>query len=204
MPRPYRLGQRKASAEETRARIIAGARELLLSEDGFKHFTIDAIARQSDVARMTVYYQFQSKAGIFEAMADDVAERGEIRKNAAAAFTCEDPREGVAKLIYAFVHFWLSDPEVMRKLHALSILDPESQAAERDAWRLEAIETMMARLRKQYGLPGGSANRRHVEVLYLLTSFGSVEGLARHGRSERQIVSTICEAAGAEIGLDFD
>ncbi|MGA7571976.1 MAG: hypothetical protein WBG27_03460 [Candidatus Aquilonibacter sp.] len=54
MPRTYRLGQRKASADETRARIIAGARELLLSDDGYRRFTMDAIARHTNVARMTV------------------------------------------------------------------------------------------------------------------------------------------------------
>ncbi|MGA8839445.1 MAG: hypothetical protein WB491_03030 [Candidatus Aquilonibacter sp.] len=54
MPRTYRLGQRKASADETRARIIAGARELLLSDDGYRRFTMDAIARHTNVARTTV------------------------------------------------------------------------------------------------------------------------------------------------------
>ena len=204
MPRPYRLGQRKASADETRARIVAGARELLMSEDGFKHFTIDAIARRTNVARMTVYYQFQSKAGIFEALADDLAARGKIRENAAAAFMSEDARAGLAKLIDAFVHFWLSDPEVMRKLQALSILDPESSAAERDAWRYEAIENMMTRVRTQYRLPGGAGHRKNVEILYLLTGFASIDGLARRGRSERQIVSAICQAAEAALGVDFD
>ena len=204
MPRPYRLGERKASADETRTRIIAGARELLMSEDGFKHFTMDAIARQTNVARMTVYYQFQSKAGIFEALADDLAARGKIEENAAEAFSSADARVGLAKLIRAFVHFWLADADVLRKLNALSQLDPESHAAERDARRMTAMETMMARVRKQYDLPGGAAHRKQIEILYLLTSFASCDGLAQHGRTERQIVAAICAAAGAAIGLDFD
>ena len=174
-----------------------------MSEDGFKRFTIDAIARESNVARMTVYYQFQSKAGIFEALADDLAARGKIRENAEAAFRSEDTREGLAKLIFAFAHFWLADTDVMRKLHALSVLDPESSASERDAWRREAITTMMRRVRKQYRSPAGKAHQRNIDAIYMLTGFDLVQSLARNGLSERQIVDQICEVASAAIGLDL-
>lgn len=63
-PRPYRLGQRQAATEKTRARIISAARELLMESTGYTGFSIDAVARQADVARMTVYHQFGSKIGL--------------------------------------------------------------------------------------------------------------------------------------------
>ena len=50
-PRPYRLGQRQSTSEQTRTRIIAAARELLMAADGFSGFSIEAVARQADVAR---------------------------------------------------------------------------------------------------------------------------------------------------------
>ena len=77
-PRPYRLGQRQAATDETRARILAAARELLAASDGLTGFSIEAVARQADVARMTVYYQFGSKPGLLEALFDDLAARGQI------------------------------------------------------------------------------------------------------------------------------
>jgi AcrR family transcriptional regulator len=190
VPRAYRLGQRKASADETRARIIAGARELLLSEGGYRNFTMDAIARHTNVARMTVYYQFQSKTGLFEALADDIAERGKIRENLQAAFACEDAREGVNRLIDAFVHFWLSDADVLRKLRALSELDSESHATERDAWRIDAIRNMLARVKQQYRLPQAMI-RRATDALGMLTTFDSAEALARAGVGEREISARI-------------
>jgi AcrR family transcriptional regulator len=190
VPRAYRLGQRKASADETRARIIAGARELLLSEGGYRNFTMDAIARHTNVARMTVYYQFQSKTGLFEALADDIAERGKIRENLQAAFACEDAREGVYRLIDAFVHFWLSDGDVLRKLRALSELDSESHATERDAWRIDAIRNMLARVKQQYRLPQAMI-RRATDALGMLTTFDSAEALARAGVGEREISARI-------------
>jgi len=202
MPRPYRLGQRKASADETRARIVNGARELLLSDDGYRRFTMDAIARHTNVARMTVYYQFQSKTGLFEALADDIAERGEIRKNIELAFSQADACRGLAQLIGAFVHFWLADADVMRKLNALSTLDRESHAAERDAWRKAAIETMMKRVKKQCDLSQATV-RRGTEALHMLTSFSACDVLASQGRSEREIAARVRELTGGALGLDL-
>ena len=37
---------------------------------------IDAVARQAGVARMTVYYQFESKKGLLEALLDDTHDVG--------------------------------------------------------------------------------------------------------------------------------
>jgi AcrR family transcriptional regulator len=190
MPRSYRLGQRKASTDETRARIIAGAREILLSDDGYRNFTMDAIARHTNVARMTVYYQFQSKTGLFEALADDIAERGKIRENLQRAFTEPDPREGLKLLIDAFVHFWLADLDVMRKLNALSQLDAQSHAAERDAWRIDAIGNMLARVKRHYRLSPASI-RRAADALGMLTTFGASEALARAGIAEREIAGRV-------------
>ncbi|MGH2485467.1 MAG: TetR family transcriptional regulator, partial [Ktedonobacterales bacterium] len=53
MPRAYRLGQREAASEQTRSRILDAARELLVATDGFSAFSIDAVAKRADVARMT-------------------------------------------------------------------------------------------------------------------------------------------------------
>ncbi len=60
-PGPYQLGQRQAAIEKTRARIISAASEVLMENSGYARFSIDAVARQADVARMTVYHQFGSK-----------------------------------------------------------------------------------------------------------------------------------------------
>src|SRR2546425_469397 len=66
-PRPYRLGQRQVAADENRSRILNAAREQLEEEASF---SIDAVARRADVARMTVYYQFGSRRGLLEALGD--------------------------------------------------------------------------------------------------------------------------------------
>ncbi len=203
MARSYRLGRRKQSVEETRARILTAARDLLMSKDGFRNFTIDGIARQAGVARMTVYNQFASKTEIYEALADELALRGKIRDNVAAAFQTADPAAAIGKLIEAFVHFWLSEPDVMGKLHALSQLDPESHAAERDAWRLQAIRTMLKRVHKQMKIRSRKAYERDVDALYILTNAAMCQAFARQGYSEKQIGSRIKELASVCLGFDI-
>ena len=203
MPRKYTLGRREQAVSETRARIVSAARDLLMSRDGFLNFTVDGIAREAGVSRVTVYNQFESKTAIYEALADELALHGKIRDRLAAAFMEPDARKGLSKLIDAFVHFWLSEPDVLNKLHAMSQLDPDSKAAERDAWRKEAIRTMVERLHKQLKVRGAARLQRDIDAIFMLTGFTTCESLAREGRSERQISNRIRELAGAclEISL---
>ena len=74
-PRPYRLGQRQVAIDQTRARMIAAARELLVSADPGR-FSVDAVAQRADVSRATVYYQFRSRQGLIEALFDAAAAAG--------------------------------------------------------------------------------------------------------------------------------
>ena len=120
-PRPYRLGQRQKATEQTRARILAAARELLLTSDAFSGFSIDAVARQADVARMTVYHQFGSKIGLLEALSDSLAAHGGMEQ-LANAFRQPDPLKALDEFITVFSRFWQSDRLVTRRLRALSAL----------------------------------------------------------------------------------
>ncbi len=123
-PRPYRLGQRQAATEQTRARIIAAARELLVGSPGFSGFSIDAVARLADVARMTVYHQFGSKIGLLEALSDSLAAHGGMEQ-LAAAFRRPEPFDALDEYITVFSRFWDSDRLVTRRLRALAALDSD-------------------------------------------------------------------------------
>ncbi|TMF81946.1 MAG: TetR/AcrR family transcriptional regulator, partial [Chloroflexi bacterium] len=103
-PRPYRLGQRQMAADETRSRILNAAREQLEKEASF---SIDAVARRADVARMTVYYQFGSRRGLLEALFDDLAASGGVIQ-LPSAFQLQDPMAALDRLIEIFAHFWSS------------------------------------------------------------------------------------------------
>src|SRR5437660_2774306 len=79
-PRPYQLGQRQAASEQTRSRVLQAARKLLMESTSFSGFSIEAVARRADVARMTIYHQFGSKWGLLEALCDSLAVTGEMEQ----------------------------------------------------------------------------------------------------------------------------
>src|SRR5438132_8607581 len=123
-PRSYRLGQRQAASDQTRTRILAAARTLLMAPDGYSRFSIETVARQADVARMTVYHQFGSKLGLLEALCDSLAASGGMEQ-IAIAFRQAEPLDVLNQYILVFSRFWDADRLVMRRLRALAALDPD-------------------------------------------------------------------------------
>src|SRR5438067_13555251 len=121
-PRPYQLGQRQAASEQTRARILAAARELLMTSSGFSGFSIDAVARQADVARMTVYHQFGSKIGLLEALSDSLAAHGGM-EHLANAFRRPEPLDALDEYITVLSRFWASGRLVSGRLSRLADRD---------------------------------------------------------------------------------
>ena len=82
-PRNYRIGKRAAAVADTRARIVEAARAVF-AQDGFHRAAVEEVARRADVARATVYYQFDSKLGLVGAVLDDIELRGEQERVIAA------------------------------------------------------------------------------------------------------------------------
>jgi AcrR family transcriptional regulator len=65
--RTYDASRRRQRADETRERMLDVARRLF-AERGFAETTIEAIAKEADVAVPTVYASFQSKRGVLSAL----------------------------------------------------------------------------------------------------------------------------------------
>jgi AcrR family transcriptional regulator len=202
-PRRYRLGQRQAGVEQTRARIIEAARELLMSEGGFANFTIDAVARQAGVARMTVYYQYRSKVGVLEALCDSLAAHGQIER-LAAAFGCAEPLDALTQFLAVFGGFWASDRLVIRRLRALAALDPDFEAVirGRDQRRREGLRVIVGRLAAASGRPLTGSLDETIEILHTLSSFETFDALAGQTRSPEEVVGLVQRLARAAIGVE--
>lgn len=201
-PRPYRLGQRQAATEQTRARIIAAARALLMAEEGFSGFSIEAVARQADVARMTVYYQFGSKVGLLEALCDSLAASGGMTQ-LANAFRRPEPLAALEEYIAIFARFWQTDRLVTRRLRALAALDPDFEQVirAREERRKQGVRVLVGRIAAQYGHPSPENLDEVITVLYTLTSFECCDMLAGPERSIEEIAPVICKLARASLGL---
>jgi AcrR family transcriptional regulator len=202
-PRPYRLGQRQTAADQTRARIVDAARELLAASGGFAGFTVDAVARQAGVARMTVYYQFGSKVGLLEALCDSLAVRGGIEQ-LAGAFCQRRSLDALAECLKVFGRFWDSDRLVMRRLHGLAALDPDFEQVLRGRWgrRREGLRVLVRRLTEEHGRPAPEAFDEAVDVLYALGSFETFDTLAGPTRSTEDVVPLVLRLALTALGLD--
>jgi AcrR family transcriptional regulator len=195
-PRPYRLGQRQVSTDETRSKILDAARAQLETQSSF---SIDAVARRADVARMTVYYQFGSKRGLLEALFDDLAARGGLR-GMPAAFQQVDPRRALEGLIDVFAHFWSSDRRVLRRLRAMAALDPELDEVlrERNEGRRQGLRVIVSRLESRGGGRGKTTSDL-VDVLFALTSFENFDVLAGPERTPEQVAPLVKRAAAAIV-----
>jgi AcrR family transcriptional regulator len=178
MPRPYRLGAREASAQETRSRIIAAARDLLATSAGPGGFSIDSVARAADVARMTVYYQFGTKGGLLQAIFDDLAAKGGMRE-LPAAFLAADATEGFDRFIGVFCRFWASEPAIFRRLRALATLDRdlERELASREAGARRGLQVLLERLMSTNWRLQDRDLERVAAVLFTLTSFQVFDSL---------------------------
>jgi AcrR family transcriptional regulator len=201
--RPYRLGQRRATVEETRARIVTAAHGLLAAPTGLAAFTIDTVAAEAGVARMTIYNQFGSKMGLLEALFDHLAARG-LLDRLRAAFVQPDPRAALTGLIAAFGGFWNSDRVVLRRIRALAVIDAEFAAAvmARDERRRAALRTILDRYAEEYGKPAAAACDQAVDILHTLTSFETFDQLAGATRSPEDVVPMVSRLARAVLELD--
>jgi AcrR family transcriptional regulator len=176
-PRAYNLGKRKAATEETRGRIIEAARRILGAPDGVSAFTVEAVAREAGVARMTVYYQYGSKAALLDAIYDDLAARG-LMSALQPVISAPDAASAFVALVGAFTSFWEADRVITRRLRALARLDPiiEQGIRERDVWRRSHFTRALDRLTGPHTpLP---VRADLIETVLATTSFETYDQLA--------------------------
>jgi AcrR family transcriptional regulator len=202
-PRAYRLGQRQVTTDQTRAKIIEATRELLAAPDGLNGFSIEAVARQADVARMTVYYQFGSKTGLLEALCDSMASAGGMgQMQMRTVFMQPDPLVALGELINVFSRFWESDRLVNRRLRGLAALDHDFDQVvrSRNEGRRKALSVLLQRLEDAvHGLaaPAGVL----VIILFTLTGFDFFDGLAGPDRRTDEVAPTVYRLSLAALGL---
>lgn len=192
---------RTSASDETRARILDAARDLAV-EEGFGGFTVEKVAERADVSRMTVYYQFGTKASLLESLFDHIAARGRIDR-LAEAFQEPDPLDGLTLFIDVFCGFWASDRVGLRRLRGWSALESgETESPQgRDARRREGLEVMIRRIHAAHGVPAENIPGV-IDILQALTSFETFDSLAGRGRPTAEISTLLNRSARAILGLE--
>jgi len=199
-PRPYRLGRRSEVGETTRARVLAAARKTLMRPEGPAGFSMDAVAREAGVSRMTVYYRFESKRGLLEALFDDLAARGRMNR-LAAAFRQPDPFRALSEFIAVFSGFWASGRLLIRRLRGMGTMDPELGEAlrTRGERRRQGLSVIVRRIAEGGGLPASMSIEDAVDLLFALTSFEMFDALARGGRRPADVARLVQRLARAAL-----
>ena len=208
-PRPYNLGKRQEPIEAARRQVLDAARRLLGGTASYTAFTVDAVARQADVARATVYYQFGSKTGLLEAVCDYLAEIGGLA-GLAEVFADPEPRQALHRFVACFGRFWAADRPAMRRLRALALLDPDVGAviAARDQRRQQGLTVLAGRFglagpaERDHAVLAGPAERDHaVRVLTALTSFETFDTLAGPDQEITAAIPDVLRLAEAALRL---
>jgi AcrR family transcriptional regulator len=182
--RPYRSPQRAAAAEETRTRLVAAACTLLSGGKDSPAFSLDAVARQAGVTRLTVYNQFQSKRGLLEAVFDDLAQRGGLSE-LPLVFAEGDPDKAMRRFVTVFCRFWAAHAALLPRFTAVTKLDDDVAASllSRTERRRQALTVLVSRLavgdeRKTPDL---------IDLLFALTGFELFAALSVRNRGAASI-----------------
>ena len=196
------MGQRQAAGDKTRERILAAARKLLLAKN-FSEFTMDAVGRAADVSRLTVYYQFDSKTGLLEALYNYIARRGNMQQLAEVFRQGGDPLRTLHDFILVFAQFWASDREVIRRLHALGAIDDEigESLRMRNERRRRGLLVILERYCNVYPSLTPRQLPVAIDMLHMLTSFETFDALAGGSRAFEEVVDMIRSMAHHAIGF---
>ena len=195
--RTYRSRTRAEAAEQTRRRIAAAA-AVVLRAKGAGGFSLESVAKEAGVTRLTVYNQFGSRRALLEAVFDDCAAIGGLHR-LREVMVKSDPRAALRELVEIFCSFWGSDQASLGSLHAATSGDAEFEVSlrERNERRRKAIAALIGRLAAQ-GDIARPARRDLTDLLFVITSFQSYTDLAA-GRTPDATCALIWRAAEGAI-----
>jgi len=170
--RPYHSPTRRRQAEQTRARILAAARDLFRSA-GYATTTIDAIASSAQVSAKTVEAAFGSKRGVLAALVDPLASAGPPRDLVDQIRAADDPRHRlrlVAELTRRSYEASLPEFELMRGAAAVA---PEiSAVAQQVESRRRGNQARLAAYLEERGLLRSDlAHDEATDIIWTLTSY---------------------------------
>jgi AcrR family transcriptional regulator len=187
--RTYTSKVRADAAGETRARLLAAAEELL-GATPYAPFSLDSVARNAGVTRLTIYNQFGGRRALLEAVFDQSASTAGLDR-LGEAMLAPDPREALALVVERFCAFWAARQQALLRLEAARALDPELDEAldERNERRRRLLRAVIDRL-VQRGEVKAESVPDLVDILHVLTSLHVFADLAQ-GRSAdaaRQVI----------------
>ena len=195
--RRYEQRLRAETAEETRRRILDAVYERL-REAPSQPVSVDRIARMAGVARSTVYLVFGSRAGLFDALGDDLLRRDAYGR-LLEAVAHPDARESLRRGMRAGCEMFAGARDVARALYSMAQLDEDAVggAVRRfEEERTRGMARLARRLDEQDALLPGVTAGEAADLLWVLTSFESFDLLyTGRGLSVDEVARALVTAA---------
>jgi AcrR family transcriptional regulator len=196
MARPYRQVQRAEAAEDTRRAILEAVRARL-REAPAERVSVDRVARDAGVARSTVYLVFGSRAGLFDALRQDLIHRAGYERLIEATRT-EDPREALRKGYRITAEMYAAEPDLFRALESMAKLDPDAvgPVSRNHEERAAGMAGLAMRLKKAGELREGVTAKRAADLMFVLTSFDAFDLLfSDRGLGVEAVAALLIETA---------
>ena len=190
------MTRRSQAADETRLRVVDAARRLF-AQRGFHGVSLEEVARTAGVGRKTIYNQFGSKVGLFDALVSAVSESVGISEFVAAALAEREASAALRRFIDGCCEVWAAEHDVIEALIAHSHGDAEARTVVDRANRARRED--LGRLVELCGLINGSPPPAGIEatadLLSVLTSFESFDHLRRMGHTNAEASQLLSLAA---------
>ncbi|WP_163506122.1 TetR/AcrR family transcriptional regulator [Fodinicola acaciae] len=170
-PRSYQKRRRAEAEEETRRRILDAVYQQL-REKPAEPVSVERVAGAAGVSRSTVYLVFGSRAGLFDAVGDDLRGRGGFNRMPADGEA--DARTSLLESVRASVSIFAEHRDVLRALYSMSQLDGDAVggAIERMAAdRAAGMAWHAQRLADQDVLRAGLSVADAAHLLWAVTGF---------------------------------
>jgi len=182
MRRPDRLGRREEAAGQTREKILQATADLL-TEAGVRGLTIEAVASEARVSRVTVYDHFQHKAGLLDALAWWTFAQHDIDRVRRARLQ-ENVRAALADFVKENARFFHSVGRQGQAILKTASTDPDAAAVLEATYfnaRRSSIRELIDRLDNAHELTPTWPPERAVDALMVITSLEAFETLTEHG-----------------------
>jgi len=184
--RKYEQRARAEEAARTRMRIIEAVFERLRRR---QPVAVDQIADDANVARSTVYAIFGSRAGLFDAVGRELAERSGYARLVEAKFQ-PDVRDQVRAGVKAACEMFAANRDIYRALRSVAQLEGM------DAERANAMRRIARLLKEQNVLREDLSQKDAEHILWMLSSFESFDELyTNRGLSTARTVKLLIETA---------
>ena len=197
--RPYRTRSRPSRSEKTRQHITATVRELL-AEGTFHESTMEEIADRAGIARATLYQHFRSRLELVDSICDAFAANPALLE-LKQIIQLPDTDAALAGTMANTVRFWSSEDAVLRQLYGVAAVDQAAQdlVDRQRADRRQELERLVRNLHRSGRLRAGTAERRALTLLLVLTSYDTFRELKEAGLSDRQATTLLQETAAEAL-----